>query len=229
MKTLTNSLWWVEDRIKGAWPLVAQVLFGWDASIALAMFVIWTTALAEPFTVLGFIMAWFGAYAPDLDLLIFYWKGRKWGMTQGHWVLGHYPVIVIPIVAFIGWLVGHYVAPGHERYYIFMVTFGTIFHFIHDGIHDRFHYTAPFMPDGRIEWHFWDPWKWQHWVIDIRKATEAETMDLYARTTAMARKEGRDSELTERVEHVTVTQLKSYCFWLFLVVILAAVLQFKLL
>lgn len=128
--------------------LFLQLLFGIDttngiATCAVLGLLFW---VHEPlFTAFAYLLfAGFWAYFPDFDLFIYYPMRKRWGLTD-HWVVGHYPLFVIPgagLITFFGatWL--------HLDHTSFLTTLSLVCvtgHFLHDSIEETgLPWLAPF-------------------------------------------------------------------------------------
>lgn len=128
--------------------LVLQLFFGIDttngiATCAILGLLFWVHGpLFVAFAYLLFAGFW--AYAPDLDLLIYYPMRERWGLTD-HWIIGHYPLFVIPgagLITFFGatWL--------HLDHVAFLTTLAVVCvtgHFLHDSTEEiGLPWLAPF-------------------------------------------------------------------------------------
>jgi hypothetical protein len=195
-------------------PLAKQLMFGVDTTIGLSVFIIFSFSFGQPASLIALMIAGFCAYAPDLDLIPFMLLRKKLVVTVGHWVFGHYPVIVLPAIASTLWLVAHEFKSGHEAYLVVMGTTCTLAHFCHDCLdsdHEDnevvkkggFHLLAPFTSDGRIRFTLHEPWIWAHYVIGypfgIRRAPQKDVLSLYSETMRLAQGNAW-GEITGRVE-----------------------------
>ena len=132
-------------------PLVQQIAFGWDTNIALYSFVMLSFLFGEGANLWFFCIAGIAAYLPDLDLIPFLLL-RKRMHIAGHWVFGHYPIIILPLeVATVG-IIALTVCQHHALFLISLVVVCTIGHFVHDAAAKShgFHLLAPFTREGLV-------------------------------------------------------------------------------
>jgi LexA-binding, inner membrane-associated putative hydrolase len=191
-------------------PLFLQLCCGWDTITGLGAFVLLSLAFDEPAIFWVLMVGGFCAYLPDLDFIP-YLLLRKRLHLVGHWVLGHYPPIVLPLVAASAWVATLVMWPGHAVFIVLLATICTAGHFVHDSGAKRggFHLLAPFTPDWRIRFTLHKPEIWAHYRIHcwgIKLQSSEDVQSIYDANRARSQAGGSAREVIGRVELVTRTQ-----------------------
>lgn len=193
-------------------PLIRQLMFGWDTITGLGTFIVLSFVFDVPANLWVLVFAGVCAYLPDFDFIAFLLLRKRLNLTTGHWVFGHYPTIVLPLVVMGTWLTTSVVWPGHVAFLTILATSCTVGHFIHDSTkRGGFHLLAPFTADGRISFTLRDPMIWTHYRIGwqgVRVESREDTASIYTLTETLAQQDG-NGEVTGRVEPVTRNQVVS--------------------
>ena len=201
--------------------LMKQLIFGWDTSIGVWAFVLLSFLFNQPASLWVLMVAGFCAYLPDLDFIPFLALRRRFNVTVGHWVFGHYPIIVLPLeAAFVG-IITSIAWPGHVIFLVTLVLVCTSGHFIHDAsaLPYGFQLLAPITKDGRVRFPI--PLTEEHpmdlythyrigWGKIIGIAPRELTQKMYDDCEDWTKSGG--SEIGGRVEPVTTYQITA--FWL---------------
>lgn len=128
--------------------LVTQLLFGIDTTAAIAI----CAALGMMLNVGGSFVervgylafAGFCSYLPDLDLLIFFPLRKRYGWTN-HWVVGHHPIIVIPLAVLFTFLGVIMLGLEEQTFLTSLSGVCVTGHFIHDSTDEcGLHWLSPF-------------------------------------------------------------------------------------
>jgi hypothetical protein len=84
------------------------------------------------------------AHFPDLDLIPFLMVRNNMRIPS-HWIVGHHPIIIIPLAGIIALITGHFLELG--AWYLFSIAvFDVFLHFIHDSIqYQGLHWFSPFL------------------------------------------------------------------------------------
>ena len=197
--------------------MLKQLIFGWDTTIALLGFALVSLAFGEPANLWLLALAGFFAYLPDLDMGPFFLMRRRFNITVGHWVIGHYPPIVLTVEGVVAGLVTHVLWPGHEAFLVVLALVCTAGHFAHDAAaHEHgCPLLAPFTRNWKVRFPI--PWTtrhpkdlyehyrlvptWPSFVEASRKAVE----QMYRDTATLS---ASNSEISGRVEPLTRLQFK---------------------
>lgn len=114
-----------------------RLLGGIDTSGGVLIFVITSVAFQETFSCLFFLLTITAAHSPDGDFIP-YLLLKKRLRYRSHHIIGHHPVILVPIAAGIGWLIGQW-------YGFTLAISAIILHFIHDSTQiPGIHWFSPF-------------------------------------------------------------------------------------
>jgi hypothetical protein len=198
--------------------LFSQLLFGWDTSIAIWGSLLVSALFEEPLTRWTLLVALVCAYLPDFDLVPFLLRRRSDianGVALGHWVYGHYPLILLPLEALVVVAVSQRLHAGHERFLTVLAVVCTLGHFLHDAFAKPhgFHLLAPLTKDRRIQFPM--PWThahpadlYHHYRLGddllLEKAPAADVQKMYDDCKRWT--EGSENEIANRVEPVTAAQ-----------------------
>lgn len=127
--------------------LLVQLVFGIDTTAAIVIcstlgliFGIDGSALEY----LGYLaFAGFCSYLPDFDLLVFLPLRKRYGWTS-HWVIGHYPIVVIPAATLLTFWGATELGLEEIMFLTLVAATGTTGHFIHDSMEEcGFPWLAP--------------------------------------------------------------------------------------
>ena len=76
---------------------------------------------------------------------------RKRCRLGSHWVLGHHPLLLLPLVTIVSYAAADHWLPGRAGYTAVLITSGVMLHFLHDGKSELgFPWLSPFSPK-----YFW--------------------------------------------------------------------------
>lgn len=192
-------------------PLVNQLLFGWDTTIGIGVFTLLSLLFREQPRWSVFALSILSAYLPDADLIPFLLLRRRLSIKVGHWVFGHYPVLVLSVEGLGLWLISSRYFGGNTSYIITLGLVCTVCHFIHDGTQaGGFHFLAPLTENRQIRFTFRDPMIWTHYRIHwggIQKAAPQHTRGIYIKTVAWSQQDEAGHEILMRTEPVTKAQV----------------------
>lgn len=104
------------------------------------------------------ILAWsvFSAFFPDLDIIPYLFLRKKLSL-KSHRVIGHHPLIVLPLIAVLSSGVAQIVHEPPINFVMIGIA-GTFLHFIHDSV----------CPEGL---HWLSPFLWQRFALDTNGIT----------------------------------------------------------
>lgn len=128
--------------------LFLQLIFGIDTTngiltCAILGLLFW---IREPFLVdIAYLsFAGFWAYAPDLDLAVYYPLRERLGLTD-HWIIGHYPLFVIPGAGLVTFFGATWLHLDHVPYLTTLSLVCVTGHFLHDSMEEvGLPWLAPF-------------------------------------------------------------------------------------
>lgn len=196
-----------------------QLIFGWDTSIGIWCFMALSFTFNKPADLWLLAAAFLFSYLPDLDFIPFLALRRRLNVTVGHWVFGHYPLILLPVEIFTVMLITNEISPEQTLLVVSLAVSCTVGHFLHDAWAKPhgFHLLAPITKDGRIQ--FPTPWTahppqdlYTHyrigWGSIISEAPREEVEKGYADTAASTTSVG--NEIESRVEPVTTAQAGAF-------------------
>lgn len=197
--------------------LIKHLVFGWDTTIALLGFAFVSLLFGEPANLWALAFAGLFAYLPDLDMVPFLLLHRRLNITVGHWVIGHYPPIVLALEALVVAILTHLIWGGHEAFLVVLALVCTTLHFVHDAAaHDHgCPLLAPFTRDWKVRFPI--PWtarhpkdlyvhyllvpRWPFIVVASPQAVEQMYRDVALLSASI------ESEILGRVEPVTRSQI----------------------
>jgi len=196
-------------------PLAQQIAFGWDTNIALCSFVALSFLFGEGANPWFLCIAGIAAYLPDLDLIPFLLLRKKMRIA-GHWVFGHYPIIILPLEVTTVGIIALTTCRHHALFLISLVLVCTIAHFVHDAAarSHGFHLLAPFTRDGQLRFTLASPTDlWVHYTVSwtgVKEAPKEDVQRLYETSLQRAQTYDNYSEIMSRVEAVSLSQVTTF-------------------
>ena len=121
--------------MRSLFALLKQLVFGVDTISAIVFCAVFGLVF-DPhprfFSAIGYLMlAGFGNYLPDFDLLIFLPFRNRFGW-ESHWDVGHHPPIVVPFAAVIVWWAARTTGVGEPVFATVLTIVCVSAHFVHD-------------------------------------------------------------------------------------------------
>jgi hypothetical protein len=171
------------------------------------------------------VISGFCAYAPDLDIIPFLVFRKRLGLTAGHRVIGHHPILFVPLLAAALWLAGEWLLPGHVKYLIALGLTAAALHFIHDSTAPAgFHLLSPITKDWKIRFSLKDPLIWHHYRISrkgVSRASDEVLRAKFDRIAQISKSAPTDGEIISRLEPVTRMQIEASCICIALLALYA--------
>lgn len=131
-------------RLKAVLRVAAeQLMFGTDTLLGLCAYMALTIAFGIEPNILHLLLALFFAYLPDGDMIPYLLLRKPLKLT-GHWVIGHHPLIVIPLATIATYVLASWLGGP----LVFLATLAAVCvtqHFLHDTMRPQgFPWLSPF-------------------------------------------------------------------------------------
>lgn len=121
-----------------------RIALGMDMALGIYNYVLWSWFLRQPFQFAFLLLSLLSTHLPDADMLP-YLLLRNRCQLASHWVIGHHPLLVLPILAMLCALLAHLHVVSHLAYAADLVLSGVSLHFLHDGLGSLgFPWLSPF-------------------------------------------------------------------------------------
>lgn len=144
--------------MKKLFRLGVRVLFGADMIIGMAGFALFYPLMSGASSSLS-ALAWAlaSSHLPDLDMIP-YLLAKDRLRYRSHWLIGHHPFIVMPLVAICGYFASGY--PAQDLPYLAAMALACVAgHFVHDSL----------QPQGL---HWLSPWSWKRYTLSGARVAE---------------------------------------------------------
>ncbi len=123
--------------------LAIRLIVSIDCSIGILVYLVCSLVFHEPWNGKIFIFSLFMAHLPDFDLIP-YLMIRKRMRIPSHWIVGHHPLIIIPL-GIASSIPLASILEVDVWYLASIAGFGVFFHFLHDGVQIQgLHWCSPF-------------------------------------------------------------------------------------
>lgn len=110
-----------------------RILLGVDMALGLWNYVFWSWLAGQRFNVFFLVLSVFATHLPDGDMIPYLLLRRRWGLVS-HWVIGHHPMLLLPLVTLAGWAAARMWLPDQVGYTVALLTAGVFLHLAHDGL-----------------------------------------------------------------------------------------------
>jgi LexA-binding, inner membrane-associated putative hydrolase len=108
-----------------------RIFFGVDMSLGLLNYVAWSWAMGQRFNAVFLALSLLSTHLPDWDMIPFLMLRKRYRLYS-HWIVGHHPVFVFPVVILGSYFAATTWAPDAVVYTVGMITCGVVVHFCHD-------------------------------------------------------------------------------------------------
>jgi hypothetical protein len=115
------------------WYTLVRVFLGVDMALGFFNYVAWSWLAAQPFNLWFLCLSIFATHLPDADMIPYLILRKRYRLIS-HWVLGHHPLLLVPLVAIVSFVVAKMWLPDRIGYVAGLITTGVVLHFLHDGL-----------------------------------------------------------------------------------------------
>jgi len=121
-----------------------RILFGVDMALGCFNYVVWSWLAGQRFSVLFLLLSIFSTHLPDVDMIPYLFFRRRYHLVS-HWVVGHHPLLLMPLIAVTSFVGARILMPDRVSYIVVLMTSGVLLHFLHDGASSLgFPWLSPF-------------------------------------------------------------------------------------
>jgi hypothetical protein len=121
-----------------------RIFFGVDMALGFFNYAAWSWIVGNKFSIWFLLLSIFSTHLPDTDMIPYLLFRRRYRLIS-HWVLGHHPLLVLPLVATVSFGAAKVWIPDGLGYTVAIVTTGVFLHFVHDGMDSLgFPWLSPF-------------------------------------------------------------------------------------
>jgi hypothetical protein len=115
------------------WLTLLKIFLGADMALGFLNYVAWSWLAGQPFNIWFLLLSIFATHLPDVDMIP-YLLLRKRHRLISHWIFGHHPLLLVPLVAIASFAAARMWLPDRVGYTVALVTVGVVLHFLHDGM-----------------------------------------------------------------------------------------------
>lgn len=212
--TFLSTKWTGRKTLKVLYALILHGM-NYDTSFGITWFIILSSiasAVGVDIHPTVIILSIFCVHAPDADfipLLFLHKRFRVWG----HWIVGHYPILVLPLSGMLSYKITTMFASQQTPLWIAgLCTEDVIFHFLHDSREEMgFHWFAPITD----KWHIsFIPTNWAHYSVlggNFRRVPQEVVDEAYAHIRSASEGGGARDEITSRTEGRSYLEIITFC------------------
>ncbi len=116
---------------------IFRLFGGIDMSCGVLIYTIVSLMFEQEFSWAFFLLTLAAIHAPDGDLIPYAFIRNRLKYPS-HWIIGHHPIIIIPLGGLVGWFIG-------DWYGLTLAIVAIFFHFVHDSMAPQgLHWLSPF-------------------------------------------------------------------------------------
>ncbi len=108
-----------------------RILLGVDMALGFFNYTAWSWLAGHPFNVRLLCLSIFSTHFPDWDMIPYLLLRHR---LISHWVIGHHPLLVLPLVAIASFCASTIWMPDAVDCIVGMASTGVFLHFAHDGM-----------------------------------------------------------------------------------------------
>ena len=123
---------------------LVRFLFGVDMALGCFNYVVWSWIAGQRFSAWFLVLSIFATHFPDVDMIPYLFLRRRYQLVS-HWVVGHHPLLLLPLVAGASFVAARIWMPNRVSYTVVLMISGVLLHFLHDGASSLgFPWLSPF-------------------------------------------------------------------------------------